>query len=125
VAGVHQFFVEQRPLFEQHPTAEQIQRWVTSPLQDNVTDREPWVPLLVSLQETDVSELTIVNIDLRWCRFAGAYHLDKLKIEGYSPFDSPPDGWRVQLGWPPRGAGLADKYWPRSTISPVADYRDK
>jgi hypothetical protein len=43
-------------------------------------------PVLTSLRGTDVSELALTDVDLRWCRFAGAHHLDKLRIEGDSHF---------------------------------------
>ncbi|ANZ40617.1 hypothetical protein BBK82_36060 [Lentzea guizhouensis] len=46
----------------------------------------PLAPALLSLQGTDVDELTIANIDLTPCLFAGAYNLDKLRIEGRSRF---------------------------------------
>ena len=50
-------------------------------------------PVLTSLRGTDVSELALTDVDLRWCRFAGAHHLDKLRIEGDSPFLRPPRAW--------------------------------
>ncbi|WP_370963570.1 pentapeptide repeat-containing protein [Amycolatopsis sp. cg9] len=50
-------------------------------------------PVLKSLRGTDVSELALTDVDLRWCRFAGAHHLDKLRIEGDSPFSRPPRAW--------------------------------
>ncbi|WP_235783522.1 pentapeptide repeat-containing protein [Amycolatopsis orientalis] len=59
-----------------------------------------WEPSLVSLQATDVSELILTDVDLRWCRFAGAHHLDKLRIEGQSHFHRPPSGWQTGWAWP-------------------------
>lgn len=61
---------------------------------------EAWVPRLLSVQQTDVSQLTLADVDLRWCRFAGAHHLDELSLEGRSPFNQPP-GWQVGRAWPP------------------------
>ncbi|WHT21890.1 pentapeptide repeat-containing protein [Crossiella sp. CA-258035] len=61
---------------------------------------ELWVPQLLSVQETDVSQLTLADVDLRWCRFTGAHQLDKLRLEGRSPFNRPP-GWQTGLAWPP------------------------
>ncbi|WP_329044145.1 pentapeptide repeat-containing protein [Amycolatopsis sp. NBC_01488] len=53
-------------------------------------------PVLMSLRSTDVSELALTDVDVRWCRFAGAHHLDKLRIEGVSLFHKPPRGrWRT------------------------------
>jgi hypothetical protein len=61
---------------------------------------EEWVPWLLSVQETDVSQLTLADVDLRWCRFAGAHQLDKLRLEGRGPLNRPP-GWRLGRAWPP------------------------
>ncbi len=64
---------------------------------------EEWIPGLVSLEGTDVGELLITDVDLRWCRFAGAHNLDKLRIEGRSLFHAPPSGWRgwyIGRSWP-------------------------
>lgn len=64
---------------------------------------EEWVPSLMSLQGTDVSELVLADVDMRWCRFTGAHHLDLLHIEGRSPFHEPPTG---RYGW------LTGQKWP-------------
>lgn len=61
---------------------------------------EEWAPQLMSLQGTDVTELVLTDVNLRWCRFAGAHHLDKLRIEGSSPFLHPPTGWHRAPKWP-------------------------
>ncbi|RLK58400.1 pentapeptide repeat-containing protein [Actinokineospora cianjurensis] len=62
---------------------------------------EEWVPRLLSVQETDVAQLTVADVDLSGCRFAGAHHLDELRVEGVAPFNRPPGGWRVGWAWPP------------------------
>ncbi|WP_197288156.1 pentapeptide repeat-containing protein [Nocardia sp. NRRL S-836] len=64
------------------------------------TSLEPWVPWLVCLQQTDVEHLTLADVDLRWCRFAGAHHLDQLRLEGRGPFNLPPAGWQRGWAWP-------------------------
>ncbi|WP_156081298.1 pentapeptide repeat-containing protein [Amycolatopsis vancoresmycina] len=65
----------------------------------SVDDYHPYIdhrPVLMSLRSTDVSELALSDVDLQWCRFAGAHHLDKLRIDGLSPFRKPPAGrWRT------------------------------
>ena len=61
---------------------------------------EEWAPQLMSLQGTDVTELVITDVSLRRCLFAGAHHLDKLRIEGSSPFHRPPAGWHCGSAWP-------------------------
>ncbi len=56
--------------------------------------REKWEqsslvgPGLVSLRGTDVSNLLVVDIDLRWCLFAGAHRLDQLRFAGDCWFNS-------------------------------------
>ncbi|WP_240521903.1 pentapeptide repeat-containing protein [Amycolatopsis vastitatis] len=67
-------------------------------------------PVLTSLRGTDVSELALTDVDLRWCRFAGAHHLDKLRIEGDSPFPQPPRRVRA-LGRPRRQVIFEEHPW--------------
>jgi hypothetical protein len=46
------------------------------------------------LSGTDVSDLQLVDVDLRECQFAGAYRLDQLQIAGRCEFNAPPASWR-------------------------------
>ncbi|UOX93173.1 pentapeptide repeat-containing protein [Amycolatopsis sp. FBCC-B4732] len=70
-------------------TEEQIEEWHT---RTNAKDHRP---ILTSLKGTDVSELALTDVNLQWCRFAGAHHLDKVRIEGDSEFSRPPKSlWR-------------------------------
>ncbi|WP_281170256.1 pentapeptide repeat-containing protein [Amycolatopsis nigrescens] len=86
---------------------------------------EEWVPGLISLQGTDVSELVLTDVDLRWCRFAGAHHLDKLRIECRCPFHRPPRGWHRARTWPPvrrwtRRQVLAEEHaWRRGELGGI------
>lgn len=48
---------------------------------------------LVSLEETEVAEVTVADVDLGACRFRGAHHLDELRIEDYRQFVSSPQTW--------------------------------
>ncbi|MEU3621896.1 hypothetical protein [Amycolatopsis coloradensis] len=43
---------------------------------------------VVSLRGTDVADLVLTDVDLSKCLFAGAHHLDELRIEGDCPFGS-------------------------------------
>jgi hypothetical protein len=52
-------------------------------------------PRLLSIRGIDASTLTLIELDLRACIFEGAYHLDKLRIEGSSLFANPPRGWQL------------------------------
>nr|WP_030504530.1 hypothetical protein [Micromonospora purpureochromogenes] len=50
-------------------------------------------PRLVSMIQVDSANLSLVDVDLSRCRFAGAFHLDKLVMEGRCTFASQPPGW--------------------------------
>lgn len=69
------------------------------------TPRGNWMPQLVSLQATDVSNLELADVDLRWCEFSGAHRLDQLRFAGRCPFNTPPRSWR----WTQRQT-LAEEY---------------
>ncbi|MFC4085502.1 pentapeptide repeat-containing protein [Amycolatopsis samaneae] len=58
-------------------------------------------PELISLRGVDVTNLTLTDLDLRSCRFGGALHLDKLRLEGDYVFGRPPAGFRTGWAWPP------------------------
>ncbi|WP_127935271.1 pentapeptide repeat-containing protein [Nonomuraea polychroma] len=45
---------------------------------------------LVDVNSVDTSSLTLTDIDLTHCRFAGAFNLDKLRLEGAWTFNNPP-----------------------------------
>lgn len=89
-------------------TPEQISTWVTTRGGGNLAlvsaspplELENWVPQLLSVQETDLAQLTLADVDLRWCRFTGAHQLDKLRLEGRGPFNRPP-WWQTGWAWPP------------------------
>jgi Pentapeptide repeats (9 copies) len=75
------------------------------------------VPRLLSVQQTDVSQLTLADVDLQWCRFAGAHQLDKLRLEGRSPFNRPPS-WQFRWAWP-----LLWRWSPRRLIAEEHPWR--
>ena len=51
-------------------------------------------PRLLSLQGANVAGLTLGNVNLAFCRFAGAHNLDKLRLEAGTFFaPSPVPGW--------------------------------
>jgi uncharacterized protein YjbI with pentapeptide repeats len=61
----------------------------------------PSVPVVTSLQGTDAANLSLIDIDLSRCRFAGARLLDQVRLEGRCVFDRPAKGIRAGLAWPP------------------------
>jgi hypothetical protein len=67
-------------------------------------------PRLLSLRGVDTATLTLTDVDLGACLFAGAHHLDQLRIEGPRPFPDSPPGWhRGRVG----GYGLPVWRWTR------------
>ena len=58
---------------------------------------ELWVPIIESLRGSDAANLSITDVDLSRCAFAGARLLDQLRLEGRCVFDHPPR--RVRTGW--------------------------
>ena len=62
---------------------------------------ENWIPVLRSLSGVDALNLSITDVDLSECHFAGARVLDRLRLEGRCTFDRPPEGLRCGRAWPP------------------------
>lgn len=67
-------------------------------------------PRLVSLRGADVAGLACTDVDLSGCRFAGAHHLDALRMDGEIRFARPPAGrwWRP---WSARGVLAEEAQW--------------
>ena len=57
---------------------------------------DQWMPRLSSLSGLDAANLSLTDVDLSKCQFAGAQLLDQLRLEGRCIFDHPPR--RVQTG---------------------------
>jgi uncharacterized protein YjbI with pentapeptide repeats len=68
----------------------------TRPISD-----DSWVPVLSSLRGVDAFHLSVTDVDLSRCRFAGARLLDQLRLEGHCVFDRPPKGLHTGRAWPP------------------------
>ncbi|MFJ1758680.1 pentapeptide repeat-containing protein [Amycolatopsis sp. NPDC088138] len=77
-------------------------------------------PVLTSLRRTDVSELALTDVDLRWCRFAGAHHLDKLRIEGDSPFQQ--SARPLRAFWRPRRQVIFEEHPWRAQRNPTSGW---
>jgi hypothetical protein len=81
-------------------------------------------PHLLTLRRVDVENLTLSDLDLSGCIFAGAHHLDKIRIEGPRPFADTPGPWVIHVGtnalpiwrrWTRRQALAEEHHW-RSQI---------
>jgi uncharacterized protein YjbI with pentapeptide repeats len=65
---------------------------VRFPLRSAANDQKP--PRLLSVEDTDLSNITLAGIDLSACRFIGAFKLDQLHVDGPPNFEETPPGWR-------------------------------
>jgi hypothetical protein len=70
---------------------------------------------LTSVNGVDTAHLVLTDIDLSQCRFAGALHLDQVRLEGRCTFASTPAGlrWHCQLPvrWSPRRTLAEECQW--------------
>ncbi|KOX27013.1 metal transporter [Streptomyces sp. NRRL F-4707] len=57
---------------------------------------------VVSLRGVDAAHLTLTDVDLTHCFFAGTIHLDQLRLEGRCPLALAPPGMRRHGRWPVR-----------------------
>ncbi|MGR6998858.1 pentapeptide repeat-containing protein [Yinghuangia aomiensis] len=57
---------------------------------------------VASLRGVDAMHVVLTDTDLSGCRFAGAFHLDQLRLEGDTGYAQPPTGWRLRSGVPAR-----------------------
>jgi uncharacterized protein YjbI with pentapeptide repeats len=77
----------------------------------------------VSVSGVDCAHLTLTDVDLSGCRFAGAVHLDQLRLDGPVGFSRPPAGWRrrgpLPLRWSRRQVLIEEHHW-RAAARPPA-----
>jgi uncharacterized protein YjbI with pentapeptide repeats len=64
-------------------------------------------PRLLSVQGANVAGLTVSNVDLAECRFAGAHNLDRLRLEARVTFSPAP----VRLPWDWRQVIAEERAW--------------
>ncbi|MEU3855699.1 pentapeptide repeat-containing protein [Streptomyces sp. NPDC029554] len=77
-----------------------------------LSDQTPGVGL-TTLGGIDAAHLALHDIDLSGCRFAGAVHLDQLKVDGWCTFASTPTSWywRFPWRWSPRNTLAEEHHW--------------
>ncbi|NMI60940.1 MULTISPECIES: pentapeptide repeat-containing protein [unclassified Streptomyces] len=63
-----------------------------------LSGRKPGVRL-ESVSGVDAAQLALHDVDLSGCRFAGAVHLDQLKVDGWCTFATTPTGWDRRFPW--------------------------
>ncbi|MFD3456351.1 pentapeptide repeat-containing protein [Streptomyces sp. NPDC058691] len=70
---------------------------------------------VVSIRSVDAAHLVLTDLDLSDCQFAGAVHLDQLRLEGRCVFATPPSGIRRRgrgFGrWTSRRSLAEEHYW--------------
>jgi uncharacterized protein YjbI with pentapeptide repeats len=73
---------------------------------------------VVSLRGVDAAHLVLNGVDLSHCLFAGAIHLDQLRLEGRYRLDTAPAGlrWRgaTPVRWTPRRTLAEEHHWRAS-----------
>ncbi|MFI2635066.1 pentapeptide repeat-containing protein [Streptomyces collinus] len=74
---------------------------------------------VMTLSGVDAAHLTLTDVDLSECRFAGAVHLDQLRLAGRTTFSRPPAGWHrrgpAPLRWSRRRSLVEEHYWRAAT----------
>ncbi len=71
-------------------------------------------PQLLSLQGANVAGLSLGNVDLTYCRFAGAHNLDKLRLESRTVFGLSP----AVAGWERRQVIAEEAAWRATQARP-------
>ncbi|MFJ5657249.1 pentapeptide repeat-containing protein [Streptomyces microflavus] len=77
-----------------------------------LSGREPGVRLM-SVGGVDAAHLALHTIDLSMCRFAGAIHLDQLRVDGWCTFATTPtdQGRRFPWRWSRRNTVSEEHHW--------------
>ncbi|MFF8402187.1 pentapeptide repeat-containing protein [Streptomyces sp. NPDC015684] len=79
-----------------------------------LSDRDPGVRLTV-VDGVDAAHLVLHDVDLSICRFAGAIHLDQLRVDGWCTFATTPTGIRsrqlLPRWWSQRSTLVEEHHW--------------
>ncbi|WP_017626548.1 pentapeptide repeat-containing protein [Nocardiopsis chromatogenes] len=91
------------------------------------TAGQAWMPVVVSLQGVDCTHLSLNDVDLSSCRFAGAMNLAALGLQGQCVFARPPrsrGGWFGRaVRWSRRRVVVEEREW-RTTMGDRGWVRD-
>jgi uncharacterized protein YjbI with pentapeptide repeats len=80
------------------PTPFPLPDWMGWLPETALSGLEPGVRL-ASVGGVDAAHLALHDIDLSGCRFAGAVHLDQLRVDGWCTFATTPAGWNRRFPW--------------------------
>ncbi|GHA72649.1 hypothetical protein GCM10010345_89450 [Streptomyces canarius] len=72
-------------------------------------DLDPGVQLM-GLDGTDAALVVLLGIDLSLCEFAGAVHLDQLRVDGWCTFATTPSGGLLRW-WTRRSVLVEEHHW--------------
>jgi uncharacterized protein YjbI with pentapeptide repeats len=103
---------DEAPALEETPLESEDDEAVAQ-AEDGASDDVEVLPRLVSLRGTDVENLSIAQLDLRACRFAGANNLDHLRIGDSVAFAPAPPSRR----WTRRQT-IAEEHTWRDCVQP-------
>ncbi len=88
-----------------------------------LSGRDPGVRL-TSVDGVDAAHLVLHDIDLSSCRFAGAVHLDQLRVDGWCTFATTPTGLRrhriLPNWWSLRSTLAEEHHWRAQRPHPTA-----
>ncbi|MFE7070438.1 pentapeptide repeat-containing protein [Streptomyces sp. NPDC057620] len=86
---------------------------IGTPVAETVLSGEKPGVRLVSVVGADAAHLALQDIDLSTCRFAGAVHLDQLKVDGWCTFATAPADWdwRFPWRWSWRNTLVEEHHW--------------
>ncbi|WSQ75122.1 pentapeptide repeat-containing protein [Streptomyces xinghaiensis] len=88
-----------------------------------LSGRDPGVRL-TSVDGVDAAHLVLHDIDLSLCRFAGAVHLDQLRVDGWCTFATTPTGVRrhrlLPKWWSLRSTLAEEHHWRARSPRPTA-----
>ncbi|WP_405826953.1 MULTISPECIES: pentapeptide repeat-containing protein [unclassified Streptomyces] len=94
-----------------HPTRFSLFR---GPVDEGLLPGSPSVRV-ASVQGVDAAHLLLTDIDLSDCLFAGAFHLDQLRLEGRCTFATTPRGWHrrgiLPARWTRRRTLAEEHHW--------------
>ncbi|MHA4817542.1 pentapeptide repeat-containing protein [Streptomyces aculeolatus] len=91
-------------------------RWQSGEKTVDESGIEPTAVRIQSLRGVDAAHLSLTDVDLTECRFAGTVHLDQLRLYGRCPMAPAPDGWH-------RRGPLPARFTTRQTLAEEHHWR--
>jgi hypothetical protein len=78
------------------------------------------MPYITTMSGTDLTGVTLSNLDLSRCKFIDSRNLDKLRLEGGVQFSTTPTGFRISfrrplsIWWSKRKVIMEERHWRRA-----------